>query len=95
MLGHDFAAEQLRCFGFNWSTIDEEFDMYADIREKESAPIRRISRESAIRLVSAHYHDPANCYPSAIRTLREAIIENVMNGLPVADAFEIEAQLIA
>jgi len=94
MLGHDFAAEQQRCFEFNWSTIDQEFDMYAQSSEKESAPVRRISRESAIALVSAHYHDPANSYPNAIRALRETIIEHVMNGLPVADAFEIEAQLI-
>ncbi|NER63962.1 hypothetical protein G3436_08700 [Pseudomonas sp. MAFF212427] len=45
--------------------------------------------------MAAHYHDPANVYPSGIRALREAIIENIMNGLSVAEAFDIEAQLLA
>ncbi len=44
--------------------------------------------------MSAHYHDPAHQYPSGIRALREAIIENIMNGLSVQEAFQVEAQLL-
>lgn len=44
--------------------------------------------------MAAHYHDPAHVYPSGIRALRETIIENIMNGLSVEEAFKIEADLL-
>lgn len=44
--------------------------------------------------MAAHYHDPLNVYPSGIRALREATIENIMNDLSVEEAFQIEAQLL-
>ncbi|MNE56725.1 hypothetical protein D3C80_1516550 [compost metagenome] len=95
MWQHDCHAEQKRCFAFDWSTADQAFDLYGQHSEKAVTPLRRIPREQAKQLMAAHYHDPANQYPSEIRTLREAIIENIMNGLSVEEAFQIEAQLLS
>lgn len=94
MWQHDCAAEQQRCFAFDWSTVDKAFDLYGLHSEKAVTPLRRVSREQAKQLMAAHYHDPANIYPTGIRALRETIIENIMNGLSVEDAFQIEAQLL-
>ncbi|MNJ41928.1 hypothetical protein D3C77_368730 [compost metagenome] len=94
MWQHDCFAEQQRCFAFDWSTVDQTFDLYGQHSEKAVTPLRRVPREQAKQLMAAHYHDPANHYPSDIRALRQTIIENIMNGLSVADAFQIEAQLL-
>jgi hypothetical protein len=94
MWQHDCPAEQHRCFAFDWSTVDQAFDLYGQHSEKTVTPLRRIPREKAKQLMAAHFHDPANVYPSGIRTLREAIIENIMNGLSVEEAFQIETQLL-
>lgn len=94
MWQHDCSAEQQRCFAFEWSTVDQAFDLYGQHSEKAVTPLRRVPREQAKQLMAAHYHDPANVYPSGIRALREAIIENIMNGLSVEEAFYIEAQLL-
>ncbi|QPN45508.1 hypothetical protein I5S86_01020 [Priestia aryabhattai] len=94
MWRHDCHAEQQRCFDFDWSIVDQEFDMYGQRSEKAVTPLRRLPREQAKQLMAAHYRDPAYVYPSGIRALREAIIENIMNGLSVEEAFQIEAQLL-
>ena len=94
MWQHDCHAEQQRCFAFDWSTAHQAFDLYGQQSEKAVTPLRRVPREQAKQLMSAHYHDPANNYPSGIRALREIIIENIMNGLSVEEAFLIEAQLL-
>lgn len=94
MWRHDCAAEQERCFAYDWTTVDQKFDIYSQASEKAVTPLRPVSREQAKRQMSAHFRDPTNCYPSGISALREAIIENIMNGLSVEDAFQIEAQLL-
>lgn len=41
-----------------------------------------------------HYKAHRAMYPQAIRKLRDAIIENIMNGMTVEDAFAVEAELL-
>lgn len=94
MWQHDCSAEQQRCFAFDWSTVDQAFDLYGQHSEKAVTPLRRVPREQAKQLMAAHYRDPTNVYPSGIRALRETIIENIMNGLSVEEAFKIEAELL-
>lgn len=94
MWQHDCSAEQQRCFAFDWSTVDQAFDLYGQHSEKAVTPLRRVPRVQAKQLMAAHYRDPANVYPSGIRALRETIIENIMNGLSVEEAFKIEAELL-
>ncbi len=94
MWQHDCLTEQQRCFAFDWSTVDLAFDLYGQHSEQAITPLRRVPREQAKQLMAAHYHDPTNHYPRDIRALRETIIENIMNGLSVEDAFQIEAQLL-
>lgn len=95
MWQHDCEAEQQRCFAFDWSTAQLSFDLYGQQSEEAVTPVRHVSREQAKKLMSAHYRDPANNYPSQISSLREIIIENIMNGLSVEEAFQVEAQLLS
>ncbi|MGE7993610.1 hypothetical protein ACQKPE_21750 [Pseudomonas sp. NPDC089554] len=94
MWQHDCHVEQQRCFAFDWTTVDQDFDVYGRNSEKAVTPLRRLPREQAKRLMATHYRDQAHAYPSNIRFLREAIIEHIMNGLSVEEAFQIEAQLL-
>ncbi len=38
MWQHDCAAEQQRCFAFDWSKVDQAFDLYGQHSEKPSRP---------------------------------------------------------
>lgn len=94
MWHHDCQAEQQRCFEFDWSTVDEAFDSYGHTSEKAVTPVKRISREQAKRLMSEHYAEHRQAYPTAITSLRETIIENIMNGMATEEAFQVEAALL-
>ncbi|MHC2146490.1 hypothetical protein [Pseudomonas sp. 210_17 TE3656] len=94
MWQHDCLAEQQRCFAFDWSEVDRAFDLYGQSSEKAVTPVKRVSREQAKQLMSTHYAQHANAYPKEIRVLREAIIENIMNGMTAEDAFLVEGQLL-
>lgn len=94
MWQHDCEAEQQRCFDFDWSTVDREFDLYGEDSEKAITPLKLVSREVAVQLMSEHYFASRANYPAAIRDLREEIIENIVNGMSVLDAFAVEAELL-
>lgn len=90
----DSAAEQRRCYAFDWSTVDRNFDLYIAGSEKAVTPLKRVKRPEATKLLSDHYKANRSFYPANISELREAIIENIMNGMSVLDAFTVEAELL-
>lgn len=94
MWQHDCEAEQQRCFEFDWSTVNRDFDVYGKQSEKAVTPLRRVKREEATRLMSEHYFANRASYPVSIRVLRETIIENIINGMSVTEAFAVEAELL-
>lgn len=94
MQHHDIEAEQKRCYAYDWSTVDRNFDLYIADSEKAVTPLRRVRRPQATQLMSEHYMANRSAYPASIRELREAIIENIMNGMAVEDAFAVEAELL-
>jgi hypothetical protein len=94
MWQHDCELEQQRCFDFDWSTVDREFDLYGEHTERAVTPVRRIRRDVAKQLMSEHYYANRADYPANIAELRETIIENIVNGMSVEEAFEVEAQLL-
>lgn len=46
-----------------------------------------------MRLMSFNYFVNCASYPSAIRELRETVIENIINGMSLTDAFDVEVEL--
>lgn len=94
MWNHDCHAEQQRCFEYDWSHVDHDFDLYGQQSEKCLTPLIRISREQAKKIMSSHYLAYIGHYPKSIKNLREPIIENIMNGMPVEKAFQAELSLL-
>jgi hypothetical protein len=91
---HDIETEQKLCYAYDWSTVDRNFDLYIADSEKAVTPIKYVKQAVATRLMAAHYRINRAMYPETIRKLREAIIENIMNGMTVEDAFAVEAELL-
>ncbi|VXC99895.1 conserved hypothetical protein [Pseudomonas sp. 9AZ] len=91
---HDIEAEQKRCYAYDWSTVDRNFDLYIADSEKAVTPIKYVKQALATQLMADHYKAHRAMYPQAIRKLRDAIIENIMNGMTVEDAFAVEAELL-
>jgi hypothetical protein len=94
MWQHDCHAEQQKCFDFDWSQVDQAFDLYVQESETAATPLKRVRRDQARQLMADHYAEHKDAYPTDIRTLREAIIENIMNGMSARTAFEVEAELL-
>lgn len=94
MWQHDCEQEQQRCFDFDWTKVDREFDLYGEQAEKTVTPVKRLTREAARQLMSDHYYANRSNYPANITELRETIIENIVNGMNVEEAFAVEAQLL-
>jgi hypothetical protein len=94
MQHHDIEAEQKRCYAYDWSTIDRNFDLYIADNEKAVAPLKYVKQAVATQLMADHYKINRAMYPEAIRELREVIIENIMNGMAAEDAFAVEAELL-
>jgi hypothetical protein len=91
---HDIEAEQKLCYGYDWSTVDRNFDLYIADSEKAVTPLKRVNRPQAMQLMADHYKVNRSSYPANISELREAIIENIMNGMSAEDAFSVEAELL-
>lgn len=95
MWQHDCEREQQRCFEFDWTKVDREFDLYGEQTEQGVTPIKRLKRDDAKQIMSDHYYANRSRYPASITELREAIIENIINCMNVEEAFAVEAQLLS
>lgn len=88
-------AEQLRVCDCHWRAVSQAFNLYGATAERAlSLPARR-SREAATQLLGEHYAAHRDRYGKAMRYLREVIIDNLVNGMEVEQAFEVEARLLA
>ncbi|MCX9145918.1 hypothetical protein [Erythrobacter sp. WG] len=78
---------------FDWGTVSEEFDLHIDGLRKEAAARSRPKRkrDEAKNLMSAHYQQHRAALPKGIDAHRELIIELLVDGLSVEDAFEAAA----
>ena len=56
--------------------------------------LKRVKREEAARLLSEHYFAMRASYPDSIWELRKTIIENIVNGISVTEAFAVIAELL-
>lgn len=83
------------CFGFPWDTVSADFNLYAAAAERALTPAHRLSRETATRVMSDYYFEHREQYAQVMRHMREVVIDNLINGMGVAEAFEVEARSLA
>lgn len=81
------------CFGFDWAEFTTDFNLYGAAAERALTPRHRLSRETATRLMSEYYFEHREEYAQVMRQLREVVIDNLINGMGVAQAFEVERRL--
>ena len=75
---------------FDWSTVSEEFVLHIEgLRNTAMARARpKRKRDEAKKLMSAHYQQHRAALPKGIEEHRELIIELLIDGLSVEEAFE-------
>lgn len=76
---------------FDWSTVSEEFDLHIEGLRKEAAARSRPKRkrDEAKKLMSVHYQQNRAVLPKGVEAHRELILEWLVDGLSVEEAFEI------
>lgn len=85
--------EQGDCFGFDWESVTTDFNLYGAAAERALTPRHRLSRKTATRVMSEYYYEHREEYAQVMRQLREVVIDNLVNGMGVAEAFEVERRL--
>ena len=58
------------------------------------SPLKRVKREEAERLLSENYFALRASYPDSIWAFCRTIIENIVNGMNVTEAFAVIAELL-
>lgn len=82
------------CFGFDWASVTVDFNLYGASIERALTPRQWLSRETATRVMSEYYFEHRDEYAQVMRQMREVVIENLVNGMGVADAFEVQRRLL-
>jgi hypothetical protein len=85
---------QQRCVQIDWLATLADFNLYGAQLERTHTPAARRPREAATQLMSEFYLAHREPYAKAMRYFREVIIDNIVNGMEVEQAFEIEARLL-
>jgi hypothetical protein len=75
-------------YGFDWSGVTSEFDVFIEGAVEVVKPKKKISRNEAVSQMSAHYKENKGVYPADIKSAREQIIEFIVDGFSVEMAFE-------
>lgn len=88
----DPVAAREKVFGFDWSNVSTEFDIYIKNTEAAITPRTRIKRPAALKLMSEHYSAHKKQLPANISEQRELIIELLMEGFTAAEAFSQASQ---
>lgn len=83
------------CFGFPWARVTTDFNLYGAAAERALTPPHRLSRETATRVMADYYFEHREQYAQVMRHMREVVIDNLINGMGVAEAFEVEARSLA
>jgi hypothetical protein len=90
----DFETLRDKAYAFDWSTAETHFSAEIEQLKKEivarAAPARR-DRKTALDMMSAHYQTHKADYNLDIKACREALLDLLMKGEDVEDAFEIAA----
>ena len=83
----DPVAARDRVFAFDWSEVSTDFDGFIRTTETAITPRKRIKRPAALRLMSDYYSANRIQLPPNISEQRDRILELIMDGISVAEAF--------
>lgn len=87
----DVAQERAKIAAFDWSTVEQEFGLEVQERKKAIAKRPKRGREAALKLMSDYFQVNKAMYDKAVIERRDRLIDLLMNGEEVDDAFEIAA----
>ena len=76
-----------KIYNYDWSNVDDNFDLYSDQLEKEITPVKRNNEKEARSIMSMHYKENKNKYPDSIKKHRREIISLLMEGIDVQEVF--------
>ena len=85
--------EQPSCFGFDWASVTTDFNLYGAAAERALTPKTWLGRETATRVMSEYFFEHREQYGQVMRYSREVLIDNLVGGMGVAEAFEVEARV--
>jgi len=74
-------------FAFNWSNVSKEFDLHIKGLEKATTPTKPRKKDEAGKLMWEFYDRNKKSLPPSIQLQRDSIIELLMEGISVEDAF--------
>ena len=85
----NFDPEEVRkeVFAFDWGSVFKEFDLHIKGLEKTTTPRKPRKKDEAIKLMSEFYFRNKKSLPPTIQSQRDSIIELLMEGVSVEDAF--------
>lgn len=74
-------------FAFDWGNVSKEFDLHIKGLEKATTPRKPRKKDEAVKLMSEFYFNNKKNLPPSIQLQRDSIIELLMEGISVEDAF--------
>lgn len=74
-------------FAFNWGNVSNEFDLHIKGLEKATTPRKPRKKDEAVKLMSEFYFNNKKSLPLSIQLQRDSIIELLMEGVSLEDAF--------
>jgi len=76
-----------KVFEFDWNTVKTDFEGFITVTEKKIKPRKRVKADDARKLMSEYYQAHRDGLPHEIRGYREYLIESIMEGIEVEEAF--------
>jgi hypothetical protein len=74
-------------FSFDWSAVSVDFSGFLRKAESALAPRAKLTRDGAIQIMWEHYKANKATIPKWINGSREQIIDDILAGIQVEDAF--------
>ena len=84
---HDPQLARASVFAHDWQSESADFTGAIASVRKRSKPRKRITEDAAAKLMFEHYAANRDTLPPTVRQLRQQIIDRLMAGEEVADAF--------
>ncbi|MGF1899448.1 hypothetical protein [Aliivibrio sifiae] len=76
-------------FGYDWSAITDEFDLYIEDAEKTAKPKIKLKRSEAIKMTLTYYQKNRSLLPKSITTKRDDIVKLLMDDFSIEEAFKL------
>jgi hypothetical protein len=83
----DPVAAREMVFEFDWSTVTLDFDGFVKSTETAVKPRKKVKEQHALELMAAYFRQHKSSLPRSVRERRELIVELIMEGFSVEDAF--------